>query len=294
MPIREVARDILKLDYDRGVNCTNKMIYRYHIPFLDIGNGLSVRCHGRDNLYSENVSTSCESINVTMARATLDPKVRYGKFNSTASFECRIPLLESYFSAFQFFNDSSYPLLSINSDNNYTILPQDDRISAVYTSNQFDEYRTVNFTFDLRPGDDICNIGGVYLCKVKSFNESLLFPEDDESQLVIAAPPSNIVIAIKDNYSKGAINETINCTAILNPDTTILALVKLSDESYAMVPKNITKTSIEPARTEDCRHLVRVTVTTTFDQFNASTVACLAKDNVFGEYFSANKTITIV
>ncbi|XP_062578414.1 uncharacterized protein LOC134240324 isoform X2 [Saccostrea cucullata] len=294
-PIREVARDILTPDTDKEVNCTNKIIYRYYIPLMDNENGSSVRCHGWDNLYSKNVSsTPCASINVTKAHATLDPKVLYGKFNSTATFQCRIPLLESYFSEFQFFNDSSHPILSINADNNVSLPIQNDRVSAVYTSSQFDEYRVVNFTFDLRAGEDVCNMAGVYLCKVKSFNESLLSPEDDESQLIIAAPPSNITIEIKDNYSKGGINETINCTATLNPNTTALTLVRLFNETYTMVPKNITKTSIETARTDDCRYDVQVTVTTTFDRFDGALVACLAKDVLFGDYFSVNKTITIV
>ncbi|XP_062608989.1 uncharacterized protein LOC134270764 [Saccostrea cucullata] len=293
-PVREEARDILTTDDAKGVNCTNKMTYRYHIPFMDNEDGMSVRCHGRDNVYSKNVPTSCASINVTKAHATLDPKVLYGKFNSTATFQCRIPLLESYFSEFQFFNDSSHPILSINSDNNVTPPLQNDRVSAVYISNQYDEYRAVNFTFDLRSGDEVCSFAGVYRCKVKSFNESLLSLEDDESQLIIAAPPSNITIEIKDTYSKGGINETINCTATLNPNTTTLTLVRLFNETYTMVPKNITKTSMETARTDDCRYDVQVTVTTTFDQFDRALVACLAKDVVFGDYFSVNKTITIV
>ncbi|XP_062578381.1 uncharacterized protein LOC134240292 [Saccostrea cucullata] len=288
-----VTRDVLKLDNDTDVSCSNKTLFRFHILMMDSRNGSSFRCHGKDDLYNISLPTRCVSISVTQVKAIVEPAKIYGELNSTVSFQCRIPLSRSYFSAFQLLNKSSHPILAINFDN-YTIQPQNDRVFAVYTSDQFDEYRAVNFTFDLRSGDDVCNIAGVYICRVTSFNESLLLPGENESQLAIAASPSEITLEIKDSYPEKEINQTINCTALLNPDTTTLALVRLSNESYTIVPKNITKTSIQPTRTDDCRHLVKLIVSTTFDRFNQSTVACLAKDVVFGDFFSVNKTIFIV
>ncbi|XP_061171719.1 uncharacterized protein LOC133191215 [Saccostrea echinata] len=291
----KVVQEVFKLDSDKNAFCTNQVLYSYHILLMDSRNGSYVRCHGNDVLYNETLSTKCVSINVTQVEADMEPEKLYGELNSTATFKCRIPLSQSYFSAFQFFNDSSYPLISINSDNNYTILPQNDRISAVYTSNQFDEYRAVNFTLDLRPGDDLCNLAGPYFCKVNTFNESLILPADDVGYLYIAAPPTDVSIEIEPSYLNASLGgDTINCTAIMNPNTTTLSLVILFNETYEMVPRNITEIFTGPMVTSDCRYESRVVVTATFDNFGGSTVACLAIDNAFGkEYFSTRETINI-
>ncbi|XP_056004632.1 uncharacterized protein LOC130046314 isoform X2 [Ostrea edulis] len=289
------TRDILYPNDDQGVNCTNQIIYRYHLTFMDINNNMLVRCHSNDNLYNSSISTKCVSINITRVQATMEPSLLYGKWSSKATFECKIPLSEIYFSTFQFFNDSTSPLLSITAENNFTIPPQNERISAVYTSSPLENYRAVNITFDLRPGDDLCNLIGSYLCRVRTFNESLILPTDDESQLIIAAPPSNVSIEIKQMYVIGGINETINCTAIINLNTTTLSLHYNISGSSTTAPQNITQTIVESEMTDDCRHRVRVVnVFAPNLSLDGFMVVCVASDVIFGNGFrSKEETLNI-
>lgn len=107
----------------------------------------------------------------------------------------------------------------------------------------------------------------------------------------ISVPPSNLNVETmpSSNVYYGIINETVNCTANMNPSTTVLSLIgKLFNGStvYSFAEKTNSQTIVDSDNKIGCYPTVR-TVFNKLDDFleKFSWVGCLANDAVTGQSY---------
>lgn len=115
---------------------------------------------------------------------------------------------------------------------------------------------------------------------------------------IISARPSNLSVEILgDGYYyvyEGALDETINCTAIMNPNTTTLSLIAKKSanvDDYNFAPKINIATFVEPNTESGCYPTVRVVYYFIFQDFllnsesNNEHLGCLANDTISGQFY---------
>lgn len=116
-----------------------------------------------------------------------------------------------------------------------------------------------------------------------------------------SAPPLNLSIEIMPNeyIYFGIKYETINCTAAINPNTTVLSLVGKAAEflnEYIFAEQKNVKTFVDSESIIDCYPTVR-TVFSELGNFLAgyNWVGCLANDSVSGQNpISEFKTVSVL
>lgn len=123
---------------------------------------------------------------------------------------------------------------------------------------------------------------------------------------IISAPPSNLSVEILGDgfYEYGSsLDETINCTAIMNPNTTTLSLIAKKSgnvDEYNFAPKINITTFVEPNTERDCYPTVRVVYYFIFPNFlkdtkNNDNLGCLANDTISGQlYISEFRSVLVV
>lgn len=108
---------------------------------------------------------------------------------------------------------------------------------------------------------------------------------------VFSVPPSNMNVETKpytDEYY-GNIMETINCTANMNPSTTVLSLVgkgTISSDKYVFAERKNLQIFVDSENKTDCNPTVRVVFIDIFYFVKVNNfVACFANDTVTGQSF---------
>lgn len=110
---------------------------------------------------------------------------------------------------------------------------------------------------------------------------------------IISAPPSNLSVEILgDDYGTPK-DETINCTAIMNPNTTTLSLIAKKAQNvddYNFAPKINITTFVEPNAESGCYPTVRVVYHFIYPYFlentnNNNALGCLANDTISGQFY---------
>ncbi|XP_062601196.1 uncharacterized protein LOC134262891, partial [Saccostrea cucullata] len=201
-----------------------------------------------------------------------------------------------YVSLSVYYNQTSHVIEKFHYNQTVEKLDLVDRFSVV-TSMSYDDI-IVNMTLNLTaPTIDICSLDYLYNVSCSVTMDDVVKSEwANSSHIIITAPPANISIEIEPSYISGSVGgDTINCTAIMNPYTTTLSPIIFLNEMYEVVPRNITQTFIGPMVANDCTYQIRVMLSATFDNFNGSFMACMAKDIALGhEYFSKREPIIIV
>lgn len=103
------------------------------------------------------------------------------------------------------------------------------------------------------------------------------------------APPANLIVeTMPDEYKyNGNINETINCTANINPNTTTLSLVgkraQLLNEYFFAKSENL-QTFVDSENKNDCNPTVRVLFFKLgYFLKDYNWVGCFANDTTSGE-----------
>lgn len=114
---------------------------------------------------------------------------------------------------------------------------------------------------------------------------------------IISAPPSNLSVEILGDghvYNGALLDETINCTAIMNPNTTTLSLIAKKSanvDDYNFAPKINITTFVEPNAESGCYPTVRVVYYFIFRDFllgsnsNNEHLGCLANDTISGQFY---------
>lgn len=112
---------------------------------------------------------------------------------------------------------------------------------------------------------------------------------------IISAPPSNLSVeSLGDGYEYGSrLDETINCTAIMNPNTTTLSLIAKKSgnvDEYNFAPKINITTFVEPNAESGCYPTVRVVYHFIYPDFlkdtnNNDNLGCLANDTISGQLY---------
>lgn len=97
------------------------------------------------------------------------------------------------------------------------------------------------------PQVDLNFINTVYLWvkrqrKLDEINESFLITESTKA----------MSIELEDMYIYGVL-ATINCTAIMNPNTTKVFLIGIATNHQILIPTNDKTTLVEPANDNDCK-----------------------------------------
>ena len=116
---------------------------------------------------------------------------------------------------------------------------------------------------------------------------------------VLPGPPTNLSLDLEDQYTTG-IDATINCTANMDPNNTVLFLV--GKESTAreptMAPTINVQTFVEQSMANDCGPKVRVVYPADFTFLRSNNfLACIAFDKDYGKNFTSvykTPSITII
>lgn len=117
---------------------------------------------------------------------------------------------------------------------------------------------------------------------------------------IISAPPSDLSMeSLGGGYEYGSsLDETINCTAIMNPNTTTLSLIAKKSgnvDDYNFAPKTSITTFVEPNTESGCYSTVRVVYHFIFPDFlmntgNNDNMGCLANDTISGQLYISEFT----
>ena len=109
------------------------------------------------------------------------------------------------------------------------------------------------------------------------------------------APPTNLTIALENEYVDG-VYSTINCTANMNPNNTMLFLVgkETTGREPTMAPTINVQTFVE--QSNDCSPKVRVVYPADFTFLRSNSIlACVAFDKDYGQNFTSEyKTPSII
>lgn len=113
------------------------------------------------------------------------------------------------------------------------------------------------------------------------------------------APPTNLTVEIKSDYipskfiDKNKLNQTVNCTATMNPNTTIFFLFgqkSISSSEYLIASNDSAETYVISNNSNGCYPNVRTVFTVDVDFIELyPLLGCLAYDTVYGKNFSSDK-----
>lgn len=111
----------------------------------------------------------------------------------------------------------------------------------------------------------------------------------DKQSKKISAPPLNLTVeTMPDGYQyHGNIGETINCSATMNPNTTVLSLIGKMVHSlneFVFAERKNVQTFVDSESIIDCYPTVRTVFSELVDFLvDYSWVGCLANDTVSGQ-----------
>lgn len=81
---------------------------------------------------------------------------------------------------------------------------------------------------------------------------------------------------------------TINCTAIMNPNTTKVFLIGIATNHQIVIPTNDKTTLVGPANYNDCNPNVRVVYqAANVDWTDIDSLACMVEDKHYGKNFTS-------
>lgn len=101
------------------------------------------------------------------------------------------------------------------------------------------------------------------------------------------APPLNLTVETMPYEYIGIIDETINCTATVNPNTTVLFLIgkmTMSMKNYVFAERKNVQTFVDSEHQIGCYRTVRTVFNNLFLYLHSYPwVGCLANDTVSGQ-----------
>lgn len=96
-------------------------------------------------------------------------------------------------------------------------------------------------------------------------------------------------IELENEYVTGLdLPSTINCTSIMNPNTTKVFLVAIKSKNVIVFPTNHETTFVKPANEDGCNPNVRVVYQAeNLDWEDIDSLACMVEDKDYGKNFTS-------
>nr|XP_022327791.1 uncharacterized protein LOC111127048 isoform X4 [Crassostrea virginica] len=277
--------------------CTHQKTVFYAFDFAMVTNGTFVRCVAIDQNLNITVTTGCVPLVLRSPdiSVTVEPKYQLTVPGSTVDILCHA-------------NVSNYEWKEIHLDytNDTTtqrilsILPTDpspifgNKANATVLSKN----DIVNISFAVCTTEVVpyCNTKVELTCTIE-FLDKTLGRKNETGTILVKGPPTNLSLDLEDQYISG-IDATINCTANMDPNNTMLFLV--GKESTAreptMAPTINVQTFVE--QSNDCGPKVRVVYPADFTFLRSNNfLACIASDKDYGKNFTSDyktPSITII
>lgn len=153
------------------------------------------------------------------------PMILYTKFDDTIRFLCSIHHRGyEWFAVNIFQQNTSGSVLVLNVSRDGKVESKTAGINGSMTVS--DDIINVTVSFDVSRGTGVCELNKTYSCNIQLVDPSIS-SKVANTTLVLETPPLNLTVeTMLDGYEYNSnIGETINCTATVNPNTTVLFLI---------------------------------------------------------------------
>nr|XP_022327725.1 uncharacterized protein LOC111127024 isoform X2 [Crassostrea virginica] len=275
--------------------CSHQKTVSYTFDFALVSNGTLLRCVAIDHNLNITIKTLCDALVLRSPdiSVTVEPKLQVTVPGSTVDILCHANVSNYEWKEihFDYTNDTtSLRMLSI--------VPTDS--SRIFgnkaNATLFSKNDNVNISFVLLTTEVVpfCNTKMELTCNIE-FLDKTLGRKNDTGTVIVKAPPTNLTIALENEYVDG-VYSTINCTANMDPNNTMLFLVgkETTGHEPTMAPNINVQTFVE--QSNDCGPKVRAVYPADFSFLRSNSIlACVAFDKDYGENFTSEyKTPSII
>lgn len=215
------------------------------------------------------------------------PMILYAKFDDTIKFLCSIHHRGyEWFAVNIFQQNTSGSVLVLNVSRDGKVESKTAGINGSMTVS--DDIINVTVSFDVSRGTGVCELNKTYSCNIQLVDPSIS-SKVANTTLVLETPPLNLTVeTMLDGYEYNSnIGETINCTATVNPNTTVLFLIgkmTLSMTNYVFAERKNVQTFVDSENQIGCYRIVRTVFNNLFSYIlSYPWVGCLANDTVSGQ-----------
>lgn len=215
------------------------------------------------------------------------PMILYARFDNISELLCSIHYCGYEWSAVNIFKQNtsgSFSLLNASRDGK--VESKNARINGSMTVN--DNIINLIVSFDVSRGSGVCELNQTYFCDIQLMDTSI-GTKAANGTLILELQPLNLAVeTMPDGYKyHGNIDETINCTATMNPNTAVLSLIGKNVPSlneYFFAERTNVQTFVETENKMGCYPIVK-TVFSKLGYFlkDYNWVGCLANDTVSGQ-----------
>lgn len=188
------------------------------------------------------------------------PMILYARFYDTIELTCSIHNRGYEWSVVNIFKQNtsgSFFFLNVSRDGK--VESKNARINGSMTTS--DDIINVNVSFDVSRGPGVCELNQTYSCNIQ-LGDASISSKVANTTLVLETPPLNLTVeTMPDEFEyTGNIDETINCTATVNPNTTVLFLIGkmfLSMKNYVFAERKNVQTFVDSENQIGCYRTVR-------------------------------------
>nr|XP_022327737.1 uncharacterized protein LOC111127042 [Crassostrea virginica] len=275
--------------------CSYQKTVFYTFDFALVSNGTFLRCVATDQNLNITITTLCGILVLRSPdiSVTVEPKYQSTVPGSTVEILCHANV--SYYEwkeiHFDYTNDTtSVRMLSIVPTDSSRIFGNNANATVLSKNDN------VNISFFLLTTEVVpfCNTKMELTCNFE-FLDKTLGRKNDTGTVIVKAPPTNLTIALENDYVDG-IYSTINCTANMDPNNTMLFLVgkETTGHEPIMAPTINVQTFVEQSK--NCSPKVRVVYPADFTFLRSNSIlACVAFDKDYGQNFTSEyKTPSII
>ncbi|XP_065936900.1 uncharacterized protein [Magallana gigas] len=211
------------------------------------------------------------------------PMILFARFDDTIELTCSIHNRGYEWSAVNIFQqNTSGSFFFFNVSKDGKVESKNGKINGSMTVG--DNIINVTVSFAVRRDPGVCELNQTYSCNIQLVDTSIS-SKAANTTVVLETPPLNLTVETMPYEYIGIIDETINCTATVNPNTTVLFLIgKMSMKNYVFAERKNVQTFVDSENQIGCYRTVRTVFNNLFLYLHSYPwVGCLANDTVSGQ-----------